>query len=85
MVGLGLVLGMALTLLGAPAALAQPYGQGAYGGTTYGHNLLQIGSLTLPLTGSQALEVLAALAVAVGALVALTAFRRRKRCGGAKQ
>lgn len=85
MVRLRLLLGVPLALLDGPAALAQAYGQGAYGETTYGHGLVQIGSLILPLTGSQALETLAALAVAVGASVALIAFRRRKRSGRAER
>lgn len=68
--------------------LASGYGDGKYGCTAYSaassvppecNDLVQIGPLTLPVTGSTLLSLVGALLIAVGVGLGVWVYQRRKK------
>ena len=60
-------------------AFAQPYGQGAYGSSTYGNGVIQIGPVILPVTGAGILAIISIAIIALGVGLYAWARQRRKR------
>ena len=61
--------------------LASAYGVSPYSAGSYSQNGLQIGPVTLPVTGAQGLLVLGVIAIAVGAGLFVWANQKRRRGG----
>lgn len=56
---------------------AQAYNQSTYGNSTYGRGLVQIGPVTLPVTGPQLLGIGSVITIAIG--VGLLVWLRQRR------
>lgn len=73
LVSISAVMGM------APTAHAAAYGQGLYGAGLYSQGFVQIGPVTLPVTGPQLLGIVSALCIGIAVgLVVWTRGRRRQ-------